>query len=60
MWVTTANGIQMTVVSCCSWLSYGGYALKKMLLPHQAQDVEHPQTVLLGGLRDHHYIKTVW
>ena len=50
----------MTVVSCCSWLSYGGYALKKMLLPHQAQDVEHPQTVLLGGLRDKHYIKTVW
>lgn len=50
----------MTVISCCSWLSYGGYALNKMLLPHQAQDPEQPQTVLLGGLRDKHYIKTVW
>ena len=50
----------MTVISCCSWLSFGGYALNKMLLPSQAQDPEHPQTVLLGGLRDKRYIKTVW
>ena len=50
----------MTVISCCSWLSYGGYALRKMLLPHQAQDPEQPQTVLLGGLRDKRFIKTVW
>lgn len=50
----------MTVVSCCSWLSYGGYALKKMLIPHQAQDPEQPQTVLLGGERYKRFIKTVW
>ena len=50
----------MTVISACSWLSYGGYALNKMLLPSQAQDVEHPQTVLLGGLRDKRFIKTIW
>lgn len=50
----------MTVISACSWLSYGGYALNKMLLPSQAQDPEQPQTVLLGGLRDKRYIKTIW
>ena len=50
----------MTVISCCSWLSYGGYALRKMLLPHQAQDPDHPQTVLLGGTRNGRYIKTIW
>lgn len=50
----------MTVISACSWLSYGGYALKKMLLPSAPQDPEQPQTVLLGGLREKRYIKTVW
>ena len=50
----------MTVVSACSWLSYGGYALNKMLLPAQQQDPEQPQVVLLGGLRRHRYVKTVW
>jgi predicted phosphodiesterase len=50
----------MTVVSACSWLSYGGYALRKMLLPSSAQDPEQPQTVLLGGTRSKRFIKTVW
>lgn len=50
----------MTVISACSWLSYGGYAARKMLLPAQAQDPEHPQTVILGGLREKRFIKTIW
>jgi hypothetical protein len=50
----------MTVVSACSWLSYGGYALRKMLLPSSAQDPEQPQTVLLGGTRYGRFIKSVW
>jgi predicted phosphodiesterase len=50
----------MTVVSSCSWLSYGGYALRKMLLPSSAQDAEYPQTILLSGGRYKRYIKTVW
>ena len=50
----------MTVISACSWLSYGGYALSKMLLPSQAQDPENPQTLLLGGTRRGRYVKTVW
>lgn len=50
----------ITVVSACSWLSYGGYALNKMLSPHSAQNPELPQTVILGGQRDKRYIKTVW
>lgn len=50
----------MTVISACSWLSYGGYALSKMLLPSQAQDPENPQTLLFGGARRGRYIRTVW
>ena len=50
----------MTVISACSWLSYGGYAMRKMLLPSQAQDADQPQTLLLGGTRCGRYIKTVW
>ena len=60
---TKSNSItqkSMTVVSACSWLSYGGYALRKMLLPSSAQDPEQPQTVLLGGTRNGRYIKTIW
>lgn len=49
-----------TVISACSWLSYGGYALRKMLLPSSAQDPDQPQTILLGGTRTGRYIKTVW
>ena len=60
---TRSNSVKqksMTVISACSWLSYGGYAMRKMLLPSQAQDPDQPQVLLLGGLRDHRYIKTVW
>lgn len=49
-----------TVISSCSWLSYGGYALRKMLLPSSPQDPEQPQILLLGGQRDHRFIKTIW
>ena len=56
----TVTQRSMTVISCCSWLSYGGYAMKKMLLPAQAQDPEQPQTVILSGHREKRYIKTVW
>ena len=56
----TVTQKSMTVISACSWLNYGGYALKKMFLPNQAQDPDYPQTVLLGGLRDKRFIKTVW
>lgn len=56
----TVTQKSMTVISCCSWLNYGGYAMRKMLLPSAAQDPQQPQTVLLGGLRDKRYIKTVW
>ena len=57
------NSVKMkttTVISACSWLSYGGYAMRKMLLPSSAQDPENPQTLLLGGTRSGRYIKTVW
>mgnify|MGYP003298102898 FL=1 len=50
----------VTVVSACSWLSYGGYAVRKMLLPSASQDPEQPQTILLGGMRNKRYVKTVW
>ena len=57
------NSVKMkttTVISACSWLSYGGYAMRKMLLPSSAQDPENPQTLLLGGTRYGRYVKTVW
>lgn len=50
----------MTVISACSWLSYGGYAMRKMLLPSSAQDPDQPQTLLLGGTRSARFVKTVW
>lgn len=56
----TVTQKSMTVISCCSWLSYGGYAMRKMLLPSAAQDPEQPQTVILSGQRYKRYIKTVW
>lgn len=57
------NSVKMkttTVISACSWLSYGGYAMRKMLLPSSAQDPDQPQTLLLGGTRYGRYVKTVW
>lgn len=37
-----------TVVSSVSWLNYGGYAMRKMLLPAQCAD---PQRIILDGKR---------
>ena len=59
-YANTVSQRSITVVSACSWMSYGGYALRKMLLPSSAQDPECPQTVIIGGLRDKRFIKTVW
>lgn len=50
----------MVVITACSWLSYGGYALNQMLHPASAQDPDNPQTILLSGNRENRYIKTVW
>ena len=50
----------MTVISACSWMGYGGYAMRKMLLPSAPQDHEQPQYVLLGCTRRKRYIKAVW
>lgn len=49
-----------TVVSCTSWLEYGGYAAQKMLLPASTSRADHPQLLQLNG--DHHNknIKVVW
>lgn len=57
------NSVKMkttAVISSCSWLYYGGYALRKMLLPSSPQDPEQPQTLLLGGNRSKRYIKVIW
>ena len=60
---TYTNSVKLkstTVISSCSWLSYGGYAMRKMLLPSSPQDPEQPQTLLLGANRTRRYIKVVW
>lgn len=45
-----------TIVSCVSWLNYGGYAARGMLLPTQACD---PQSIHLKH-RDEKKITTKW
>ena len=47
-----------TVISCVSWLNYGGYAAQKMMLP--AQIAEPQMLTFYGG--DHHCkrITTIW
>lgn len=46
-----------TVISMVSWMNYGGYALKKMLLPSMVAD---PQRLKLAMNRDHKRIEVVW
>lgn len=53
------NAVRMshyTVVSCVSWLNYGGYAAHNMLLPSQ---VCNPQEIHLSGKRDKR-LTTTW
>lgn len=45
------------VVSCVSWLNYGGYAARAMLLPAQVCD---PQLLRLSAKRDYKKITTTW
>lgn len=45
------------VVSCVSWLNYGGYAAQKMLLPTQVCD---PQMLHLSGDKNNKRITTTW
>lgn len=45
------------VVSCVSWLNYGGYAAQKMLLPAH---VAEPQALRLMGGRNSKRIITTW
>ena len=40
---------EMTVVSSQSWMSYGGYAVQKMLLPSSGASSEHAQKLILNS-----------
>lgn len=46
-----------TVISMVSWMNYGGYALKKMLLPSQVAD---PQRLNLTMVHHRKRIEVVW
>ena len=46
-----------TVISCVSWLNYGGYAAQKMLLPAKVCD---PQKMKLVASKDSKKIITEW
>lgn len=46
-----------TVISMTSWMNYGGYALKKMLLPSQVAD---PQRLTLAMSKENKRIEVVW
>ena len=45
------------VISCVSWLNYGGYAAQKMLLPSHVSD---PQKLHLYADRNNKKIETTW
>ena len=46
------------VVSCVSWLAYGGYAVQKMLPPSSAYP--RPQVLHLNGAQKHKEITVTW
>lgn len=46
-----------TVISCVSWLNYGGYAAQKMLLPSHCGN---PQRLILSGCKDNKDIEVRW
>ena len=46
-----------TVVSCVSWMNYGGYALRKMLLPSHVAD---PQRLILSMNEKSKNIEVRW
>lgn len=46
-----------TVISMTSWLNYGGYAMRKMLLPAHVAD---PQKLKLAMSKKHKKIEVVW
>ena len=47
----------VVVISCVSWLNYGGYAARSQLLPAQIAD---PQKLTLIGNKDRKRIITTW
>ena len=49
-----------TVVSLQSWLSYGGYAMQKMLLPSSNASADHGQKLVLTSGRNKKNIKIEW
>lgn len=53
----TVKMTHYTVVSCVSWLNYGGYAARQMLLPSQ---VCEPQALTLLESREGKKIITTW
>lgn len=59
--IDARNGIvkmtHYTVISCVSWLNYGGYAARAMLLPSQVCD---PQSLILSGSFHEKKIITNW
>ena len=46
-----------TVISMVSWMNYGGYAMKKMLLPSQVAD---PQKLILHMSQNRKRIEVIW
>lgn len=48
------------VVSMCSWQSFGGYALRRMMLPAETASMENPQTLTLSGAQRGRNIRVTW
>lgn len=46
-------------IVCSSWLTYGGYAMRKMYLPTDYARADHPQTLILDHRQRHKWITVV-
>lgn len=50
----------VVVASMCSWQRFGGYALRKMLLPSAEASMDNPQTLTLSGQLRKKNITVTW
>lgn len=50
----------VVVASMCSWQHFGGYAMRKMMLPSAEASMDNPQTLTLSGQQRKKNITVTW
>ena len=56
----TVSMRDVVVASMCAWQRFGGYALRKMLLPSAEASMDNPQTLTLSGVKNKKNITVTW